>query len=210
MIARRDWTLPGFAGLAAAVAATRCGYWQRAIGLWRDQLRSPAAARLAAVGAAEAGLRSGRFDLAAQMLGRLAEPPAHLRALAAECDPLRSARKAWFAERLEAAPKPPGLARAERLVGLALHREALREIAASGEHGTALAVQALSGLGEHDRVLALVARADDPAVARAAEAAREAAACLAEPLAEQLAAFLASHPAGEAFAETLDALGTPA
>ena len=199
-----QWSNAPLAPVAAAIAASSAGFWQEAIDLWRDRLRSEAFGRIAATCAAEAALRSGRFGLADHMLVQLGEAPAHLAALAGEAEEVRARRAAWFAS-----GQRPGAA--EELLALALYREAIGAASQAElprQRALGLAIRALSGLGEHRRVLGLEAEADDadPDVARALAAARTACAAREVVPAAAVEGFRAGHPAGPELDRALAAL----
>lgn len=77
-IAVRRYPLPPDGPLAAAIVASRRGFWAEAITLWRDISRAGDHDRLAAACAAEAALQIGHRGLADHMLAQLDPVPHHL------------------------------------------------------------------------------------------------------------------------------------
>jgi len=77
------WSLPPYGPLAAAVVASRNGYWADAIALWRDVFRVGDHDRLAAASIAEAALHFGHQGLVDHMLAQLDPLPDYLKQLAA-------------------------------------------------------------------------------------------------------------------------------
>ncbi len=189
-----DWDAPPFGALAAAMAASQCGFWARAVALWRDQFVRGRYVELASYCAAEAALRSGQYDMADQMLAQLEAKDAYLAGLDEGTAELRHARIDWFGGETEAGMAEPK--RAARQIDLALFADAARVARAIDpptDESRALLVQALAGLGAYD----LLANLEPPAgEAAPADEARARVEQLRHSPGEHVDDFIRNHPAG--------------
>lgn len=191
------------AAITAAIVATSSEFWSEAAELWFDlTLWRPTAAH-AWPFAAEAALRCGDHGLADQMLARRAAAvcPEWLEPEIARARPIRAGRLAHFSS--------DGRATVEQLLALALHRDAIRAIAADASLDEAATrgwlVRAHHGLGEHERVceIGLALTGAPGAVADAIAHSRACARSRAAPLAWHRGRFSAAHP-GAGIVDWLD------
>lgn len=182
-----------------AIVATNCEAWSEAAELWLDVALQPAAGAAAALCAAEGALRSGDFGLADQMITRspgAGEARARLDALIAELAPVRAARRELFTAMMQGVDAPP----IERLVALALYRDAVRAVAYDDDLGEAATrswlMRAHHGLGEHKLVIGLAPGAPlNPEFAPMVDHARAMVERRALPPEKHRARFVADHPA---------------
>lgn len=206
-----DWDTPPFGALAAAMAASRCGFWTRAMALWRDQFARKRYTELAAFCAAEAALQSGQYDIADHMLAQLGDPGDYLSDLNARSADIRSNRVAWYGG--EADRDMPLEERASRLLHLALFPEAVRVAINMDSQDTGrmrLMIRGLDGLGAHDAVVQI----DNPNADESDQDLSEiiARSCtlvaqLEQPHRDHVAGFIAEHVAGHLVEPALAAQG---
>ncbi|NNC72891.1 MAG: hypothetical protein HKN78_08450 [Sphingomonadaceae bacterium] len=206
-----DWDAPPFGALAAAMAASRCGFWTRAIGLWRDQFARKRYTELAAFCAAEAALQSGQYDIADHMLAQLGEPGGYLSGLNARSADIRSNRMAWYGGETDRDMPPEE--RARRLLDLALFPDAVCvaiNMDAQDAGRTPPMIRGLYGLGVHDAVVKIDdpnADKSDQDVSEMIARSRIVLAQLEQPHRDHVADFIAEHSAGHLVEPALAAQG---
>ncbi len=210
------------APLTDAICATVCAEWSKAADLWFEATREADYRALASVCGAEAALNAGLLDMAEYFYLGFAEmgsPPAFIGLLRARNDPIREARKRYFAHRRRAHERSPSLEGGRELIRLHLYREAVRALLLSSaftahlEETAPLLARAYAGLGAHASLVALADHlaglAADPKLAEQVARAERLLARLADPPEKNLRRFVEQHPAGQAFAQAIATWGRP-
>ncbi len=206
------WPQPPHGALAAAIVATQCGFWARAIDLWRDQFYRGRCPQLAAWCGAEAGFRAGCYGFADQMLAQLDSPDPAIIENSGKTREIREARKDWFGG--GHATDAPSEASISEMLSLHLFREALRDlenIRIADTVEMSMRLSAYQGLGMYDRITQLrKTNAPNSADDEWSSAIAHAEAKLSrfgESLEGHIARFAAEHPASHYLRDIAPAMG---
>jgi hypothetical protein len=206
------------APLADAVRATVCRRWREAADLWLDVDREPVFRPLSAHCGLEAALNAGLYDLAQYFHVRFVEAPPLPDFLVEpwrQSMPIRRDRARYHSACAHKCSSVDARRSVQRLVGLRLYREAIRETFRRRlfkfNRGAAvpLLAECYARLGEYEALIALH-RSQRPyfAVPNARALLHGAGACLAREqlgLVENALEFARHHPAGHLLAPLLNA-----